>query len=104
MVVESRVYVSDGGYLYVFNATTGALQWRRYVRMGNTYNTPTVAEGKVYIKCEGDTPDGDVLGAFDVNTGASVWNSTIHSSDGSTPCVADGILYVGSNPVVECSP
>ena len=98
VVVENRVYVSADGYLYAFNATTGALQWRRYVCMGNTYDTPTVAEGKVYIKCEGATSDGDVLGAFDVNTGASVWNSTIHSSDGSTPCIADGILYVGSNP------
>ncbi len=73
--------MNDGDvFSSVFNVQWGAFTVETYVCISNTYNTPRPSQKvKGYIKCEGETPDGDVLGAFDVNTGASVWNSTIHS-------------------------
>jgi outer membrane protein assembly factor BamB len=97
-----RVYVKEGGYLYCFTALTGVLQWSTYIGGGSSYSSPTVAEGKVFVKNEGTLGDS-TFGAYDAFTGASIWNSTVRSSDDSTPCVVNGVVYVGSSPYGLCA-
>ena len=122
---DGRVYVTAGGYpeedLYAFNAATGALIWQKsgfslaggiahgvlyatarglYALNGSTgdviWNFPlgganlAVANGVVYT-CD----CGENLYAVDANTGAQLWN---YPADyyGSSPAVANGMLYIGT--------
>jgi outer membrane protein assembly factor BamB len=53
--------------------------------------SPAIANGVVYVAPE----DDGQLYAFDANTGALLWKA-IADSYGSSPVVANGVLYIGS--------
>lgn len=92
--------------LYALNATTGTLQWTYSVNGCGIDSAPTVAGGVVYVGSDGSGgyEDGCFAGAnlFALNamTGTPVWDTYIggpDSSNNSSPIIADGVLYVGSN-------
>jgi peptide/nickel transport system substrate-binding protein len=91
-VVDGRVYVgSDNGRVYCLDALTGTGIWN--YEMGEMVQTsPTVANGKVYVA---QSYDSDVY-CLDALTGAYIWNYTTGPVF-SSPAVADGKVYVGSN-------
>jgi len=89
---DGLVYIADlSGFLYCFDAKTGALQWK-YDTFAAIWGSAFVADGKVYIGDE----DGDVavLRAgrkmellAETNMGAAVYT---------TPVAHDGTLYIVS--------
>jgi outer membrane protein assembly factor BamB len=91
-ISDGLVYIADlSGFLYCFDAKTGALQWK-YDSFAAIWGSAFVADGKVYIGDE----DGDVavLRAgkkmellHEVNMGAAVYT---------TPLAHEGTLYVVS--------
>lgn len=90
---EGLLFIADfSGYLYCFDAETGALYWQHDLK-AHVWGSTMVVDGRVYIGDE----DGDltVLAASkekkvlsETNLGAPVY---------STPVVANGALYVASN-------
>ena len=92
IVVDDTVYISESGYVYALHAQNGTLRWSRDLQhMSNTYNSPAVANGILYISC-----NSDLFYALDAETGTPIWNYTISPSSLSTPAVSNGIVYIGS--------
>lgn len=98
-VVNNIVYIgsyhdlltgtSVKGSLYAINATTGQLIWERFA--GSAFNSsPVIANGKLFVTTE----SGEIL-AVDPATGNLFWSKTIYSN-GASPAVMNGIVYVGS--------
>lgn len=92
--------------VYALNATTGTLQWTYSVSGCGIDSAPTAAGGVVYVGSDGSGgyEDGcfavDNLFALNATTGALVWDTYIggpDSSNNSSPIIANGVLYVGSN-------
>lgn len=95
-VVNGIVYVNDfNGGMDAYNATTGTLVWKSTAASFNlfTNSSPAVANGMVYI---GGNTDGKLY-AFDAATGALLWTYTTGNGIMSSPTVAYGIVYFGSN-------
>lgn len=104
-VVNGVVYVgSTDGNIYALNATNGAKIWN-YTTGGMILASPTVVNGIVY----GGSSNGNVY-ALNANSGVKLWNFTAGapasnfcginanagSAVGSSPVVADGVVYIGS--------
>jgi outer membrane protein assembly factor BamB len=89
-VVDDRVYTGSWMGFYCLNATTGDSIWN-YTRMDEWFTSPAVADGNVYtaalssVYCLNAT-----TGAFMWSYGTGDWIVT------SSPAVADGKVYVGS--------
>jgi outer membrane protein assembly factor BamB len=90
VIVGDTLYLSDSGSAYALDSSNGALKWNSTLRAGATYNSPTVANGIVYVGCEGND-----FYALNASSGLSIWNCTLSPSDGSTPAVIGGVVYVG---------
>ena len=102
-VVNGVVYVENyGGYVYAFNATTGAQLWTNTTGGGsNVESSPAVANGIVYVANNGhysvSTGNyGEVLFAFNATTGVRLWENTSGDTYFSSPAVANGVVYIGS--------
>ena len=91
---NSMVYIGTGyGGLAVFDAATGHDRWA-YIPNGDsaTGSSPALAHGSAYISLI----DGRVY-ALDALSGKVRWTSeSIGANAGSSPLVANGVLYVGS--------
>lgn len=92
--------------LYAVNASTGAFIWSYDVTGCGIDSSPTVANGIVYIGSDGSGgyQDGCFasanLFALNAKTGAFLWSNYIggpDSANNSSPTIANGVLYVGSN-------
>src|SRR5271157_348754 len=75
------------------------MAWNTYLGTGgNTYSSPTVSAGRVYI----GSNDNSTY-CFNASSGAMIWNYTIHDIVGSSPAVSDGRVYIGCyNHKVYC--
>ena len=97
--------------LYSVSPKSGALQWRHSlidgawidgkrhqadVFGGQFQTSPTVVDETVYI----GGPDG-FLNAHDVETGKRLWRFEARGRISSTPCVADGKVFIGQNARYE---
>ncbi len=91
VIMGNTVYVADSGYIAALDAQTGAVHWNRLLELGNTMNAPAVANGLVYVGCE-----GNFFYALDASTGATVWNYSTVFKDGSTPVVANNMVYLNT--------
>jgi eukaryotic-like serine/threonine-protein kinase len=92
IVVDDTVYISESGYVYALNAQNGTLRWSRDLEyMSNTYNSPAVANGILYISCA-----SDLFYALDAETGDFIWSYPTGGGSLSTPVVSSGIVYLGS--------
>lgn len=91
-VVDGVIYAgSADGYVFAFDAQTGARRWR--FRAGQACaTTPTVADGVVYIGCD----DGAVY-ALDVASGQLKWKFETKAAVWSSPVVSNGVVFFGSN-------
>jgi len=117
-IVGGKVYIgseipagSNGfvGVVYALDAATGAKLWN--YTTGNYYNyvdsSPAVVDGVVYIgssvglavSLTSPAPSTIILGtvyALNAINGDKLWNFTTDSSVDSSPAVASGVVYVGS--------
>ena len=94
-VANGIIYVGlfDTG-LHALDAKTGARLWN-YPPIARVICSPAVANGRVYFNDSEDN-NGDGVYALDAKTGKPLWFSIINSSF-SSPAVANGVVYVGSD-------
>jgi outer membrane protein assembly factor BamB len=92
-VANDMVYFgSEDDYFYALDAGSGSMKWSK--NMGNAItSSPTVslADNIVYIISWTGT-----LSAFDMVSGAKDWDQSA-GGVGSTPTVANGVVYIGDN-------
>jgi outer membrane protein assembly factor BamB len=101
-VVGGVVYGSGGAGVAAFNATTGAVLWS--VSPGGPLSivgdSPAVAKGLVFIGASVPGQHGSssgVLFALKARTGKIIWSAPVASGITSSPAVANGVVYVGSD-------
>jgi outer membrane protein assembly factor BamB len=79
------------GYVLAFNASTGGLLWYYTNRVSwYTFYSPSVAGGVVFMG------GYNKFFALNASTGALVWSYATGGAVESSPAVADGVVYVGS--------
>jgi outer membrane protein assembly factor BamB len=89
VVADGVVYLAASDQnLYALNASTGDIVWT--VLVGPTTVSPALANGVVYTR--GQTS----LNALDAATGALLWTYANAASNGSSPAVANGMLFLES--------
>jgi outer membrane protein assembly factor BamB len=97
-LVNGVVYVgSRDNYLHAVNASDGTMIWK-YSTNGISLeqSSPTVANGLVYIGSWYNVPSYTIKGSlYAVNTsGVLVWEKLINTGISSSPCVANGNVYI----------
>ena len=86
------VYVTDySGILHVLDANTGKALWE-YDTFGHMWGSTLVADGKVFLGDE----DGDFVILKAAKEMEVLSEANLGSPIYSTPIVANGVLYVGS--------
>jgi outer membrane protein assembly factor BamB len=80
------------GVIFALNAATGEKIWNYTTKDSHTLSSPAVANNIVYIT----SIKNNTLYALDAKTGKLLWKSPITASYDSSPTVANGIVYVGS--------
>ena len=100
--VVGGVAYAGGRVVAAFNATTGAVLWS--VSLGGPLSipgdSPAVAKGMVYIGVSVTGEHGSSTGtlyALNARTGKTVWSAPVASGITSSPSVANGVVYVGSD-------
>ena len=104
-IVGNRVYIvsaekgvfNDEGVIYCLDADSGALVWKQAPEdFRATFSSPAVS-GKYLICGEGlhFTRDARVI-CLDVTDGKILWEFRTNSHVESSPCIADGKVYVGA--------
>lgn len=92
-VVGGVLYIgSSDRNVYALDAATGTVLWTAGPLDTEVVSTPAVAGGKVYV--------GSVSGplyALDADTGEVLWQAPVLAGTFSSPAVADGIVYIGSD-------
>ncbi|MDM7993538.1 MAG: PQQ-binding-like beta-propeller repeat protein [Candidatus Fermentibacter sp.] len=84
-----RVYFNYGS-VFALDIATGQEVWRSDEYVGSV-STLTVWGGNVYC------PWQDGLAAFDAETGEIVWNFGCGGFWDSSPCLVDGVIYIGGS-------
>jgi len=89
-VIDNMVVVgSSDGELLCLNESEGQLLWTTYIG-GGPLSSPAIQNGTIYIT---STIGVD---AVDLQTGASIWDFATTWPVTSTPAVADGMVFVGT--------
>ena len=92
-VANGVVYVgSDDNNVYALNATTGALLWSYTTGGGPSLFLARRGEWGGLCRREDDN-----VYALNASTGAPLWSYATGNSVQSSPAVANGVVYVGSN-------
>jgi outer membrane protein assembly factor BamB len=98
-VANGVVYVgSTDRNVYAINARTGAKLWS-FPMPDQVFSSPAVVNGAVYVAARGSVwPINGELYALNARTGTLLWSFPIDSYyiDDSSPAVANGLVYVGS--------
>jgi parallel beta-helix repeat protein len=81
------------------NATNGELIWSSLGPVFNSYSTPAVSDGKLFVTKWG-TPS---IFALNATTGEVIWNSTLFPDIVSSPAIADGKVFFGSRDGKICA-
>ncbi len=100
-VVGGVVYCS-GGVLAAFNAETGAVLWSESPGGPTSIlgDSPAVAKNVVYVGASVPGQHGSFSGmlyALNAKTGKTIWSASVASGITSSPAVANGVVYVGSD-------
>ena len=98
-LVNGVIYVgSRDGYLYAVDALSGKQKWRFSAGgISLEQSSPTVANGIVYIGSWYDIATFSHKGslyAVDATTGQLIWEKLQNTGISSSPCVANGRLYI----------
>jgi len=98
-VVNQVVYVAaQDGYIYALYAKNGTLKWKYGPAGGFQLSSPTVKDGRLYVASVPTfAPGGPSLIALNIEDGTLEWETPLSSQ--STPAVANGIVYIGSDKV-----
>ena len=108
VIYNNKLYVLNeegrwGDIIYCFNAFNGTLLWRRIfdAYYGDKDNpTPTIAYGKLYLVSSAYM--GSCLYCLKVDNGALLWcHWEMWAYDYSSPAIADGKVYFGTNNYIE---
>ena len=95
-VVFAGAFTGNSYNLYAVDATTGGLHWNFSFGIVGYVLPPAIANGVIYI-----ATDNGYLLAFDMATGAKIWNGPqISGNNTSSLVVADGVVYIGSLPTL----
>ncbi len=98
-VANGVVYIASifTGLVYALNANTGELLWNAPLGVDSSI---AVANGIVYV-AGGYSPVAGIfegrLYALNAITGAELWNFTTSAPVESSPAVANGVVYIGSD-------
>lgn len=88
---EGRVYVAfQNGNLVAFDAETGKIEWKHYIR-GGIQSSPVTVDGRLYIGSE-----RGVVYSFDANTGRVIWTFRSVTPVKTSPSFNRGTLYFGN--------
>jgi len=110
---EGSVSIADG-VLYAgsaaqvvnaMDAKTGQAVWKANIFGGVSESCPAVANGVLYVSStiggtsnsSGDFLNNGGVAALNLTTGNLLWNTTIGKISKSSPAVADGVVFVGSD-------
>ena len=88
--VGSTLYAEANGFMFAFNATTGAVIWKQagYITQPSIYNHTLYALSD---------KDESTICALNPSDGSQLWCQSIPGADFYySPLIANGILYVGS--------
>jgi outer membrane protein assembly factor BamB len=106
---NSGLLVSDGLVVFgsarqtaqAWNASNGEFVWKGQIQGGPGFNTPALANGVIYFSTTYGGVFGDVqpgaVSALDAETGTQLWKHIIGVIERSSPAIADGVIFVGSN-------
>jgi outer membrane protein assembly factor BamB len=111
-VADGKVYVGSGdvypyvrngikqiwwiGGIYCFNASTGRVIWKNDTLGYPVESSPAVDNGMVFIGACNTASSGNVY-AYSASTGALIWTFRTYGWVRSSPAVAGGVVFVGSN-------
>ncbi|MCA0231130.1 MAG: PQQ-binding-like beta-propeller repeat protein [Bacteroidetes bacterium] len=97
MVSNGMLYYGGEHFLYALDAATGAKKWEfRNDEIYPWQASPTVVSGIVYASIRGSSGGKSGLHALDAATGTLKWHQPGIGISESSPAIADGILYAGS--------
>jgi outer membrane protein assembly factor BamB len=100
--VAGGVVYCSGGVLAAFNAETGTVLWSESPGGPTAIlgDSPAVAKSMVYIGASVPGQHGSFSGmlyALNAKTGKTMWSASVASGVTSSPAVANGVVYVGSD-------
>jgi outer membrane protein assembly factor BamB len=97
-VVDGKVYCGDDdGWMYCFNAGTGAVIWEKNMSHSFGDSGPCVIGGKVYIGT-----DSGIIYCFNTSDGSTAWSYETNLSYPTSPVVYNDKVYVGVDKYIYC--
>jgi polyvinyl alcohol dehydrogenase (cytochrome) len=98
-LVGNDLYQLYGGYVYDFNARTGAVEWRSGTSIGATYTSPAIAgsPGKQVLFAGSLTGQ---MEAVDITDGDVLWSITEPAAIVTSAAVSDGTLFFGAGSIL----
>ncbi len=97
LAVRTSGYEKSEGYVVAYDAKTGEQKWRRDDLARP--DTPTVADGTVFVGATGKDDKKDASYALNAETGETEWKLTDNRYG--TPVVVDGRVYTGSESAYD---
>jgi len=97
MVVNGMLYYGGDHHLYAIDAATGAKKWEyQHDEVYGWQASPTVVDGVVYASIRGSSGGKSGLHALNATTGVLKWHQPDIGISESSPAVAGGLLFAGS--------
>ena len=95
-VADGYVYIK-GLHLTCINASTGARVWESPEYAGQEISSPAVVDGYLYAGASLYAEYGGDVYALNASTGDRIWSYPTGDFVQSSPAVADGVVYIGSD-------
>ena len=97
MVINGMLYYGGDHHLYAIDATTGEKKWEyQHDEVYGWEASPTVVDGVVYASIRWSAGGKSGLHALNATTGILKWHQPDIGISESSPAVANGILFAGS--------
>jgi outer membrane protein assembly factor BamB len=94
--VSNGLVFIKGEHLLCLNSSTGAKVWESSINSARQFSSPIVSNGYVYACNDLQGTVGGEVYALNETNGEQIWSFKANVSS-STPAVANGIIYVGSD-------
>jgi outer membrane protein assembly factor BamB len=99
----NAVFAVSGRWEVKLALPSGTVFWQKELARGSTaLSTPAIGDGLVIVHIERDNEPREIFTARSAKTGNVVWSvgydtTSLHGSPNSSPAIANGVVYVGSN-------
>jgi len=93
--VSNGLVFIKGDHLLCLNSSTGAKVWESSINSAQQFSSPVVSNGYVYACNDLQGTFGGEVYALNETSGEQIWSFPAYSSS-STPAVANGVVYIGS--------